>query len=131
MIEEEDRLPDWAYMDEELDAFAKKVLEGLRFGESGHLVLYHLYKNGEKTNIVMLLSVKSVLDGMGAINRLWASHNIHAEVGEYCEIESNLVGYKLNALEIVLDKFKYEGKIELPGSNKLYKYNKWFDVLIT
>jgi len=61
---------------------------------------------------------------------MWGNAGIHAEIGEFCEVSSITVGYTLNAIEIVLDKWKYEGKLTLPGANRLYKYCKWFDNLV-
>jgi hypothetical protein len=130
LIEEIDRLPDWAYTDSELDAMAAKILKGQKYGECGHLVMYHLYKDGVNTGVVMLLSVESISDGLHALNRLWGQYGIYGEIGEFREIESVTAAYELNTLQIVLNKYKYEGKIEALGSDKLYKYKPWFNELI-
>ena len=130
MVEELDRLPDWAYTDSELDTMAEDVVNKDDLAMPGHITLYHMYKDGVNTGIVMLLAVDSVSDGLHAINRLWGEHGMYAEVGEFNEKEDYAVMYKLKALELVLNKYKYNGKIVCAGSDKLYRYQKWFDELI-
>ena len=130
MYEENDRLPDWAFTEIELDEMAEKVLESTDLKMVGHLVMYHMYKDEVNTGVVMLLAVDSISDGLHAINRYWGQHGMYAEIGEFIEKEDPAVMYRLKALEIALDKFKYEGKIKCPGNGKLYRYKKWFDELL-
>lgn len=125
-----DRLPDWAYTDEELDNMAIELLENRSLSGAKHIAIYHLQKDGVDTGITMILAVESISDGLHAINRIWGPYNMSAEVGEFTEIESQCAGHRLRALEIVLDKFKYEGRIRCPGSDKLYRYQKWFSEII-
>ena len=71
MIEQEDRLPDAFWSQEELWQMAIDVLEPDRYSEEPmHIVLYHLYKNGVDTGLVLITAVQSVLDGQNAIDRL-------------------------------------------------------------
>lgn len=130
MIEEIDRLPDWAYTEDELDEMAEDILENRNLQLSGYLVLYKMYKDGVDTGIVMLLAVESISDGLHAINRLWGQYGMYVEIEEFSEDEDNSVMYKLNALSIVLDKYRYIGKIKCAGSNKLYRYNSWMQNLL-
>lgn len=130
MVDEIDKLPDWAYTESELDQMAEDILENINLQLSGHLVMYKMYKDGVGTGVVMLLAVESISDGLHAINRLWGQYGMHAEIGEFTEDEDNAMMYRLNALEIVLDKYRYVGKIKCAGSNKLYRYNRWMNNLL-
>ena len=130
MYKMDERLPDWAYTENELDEMALGRLENTKMRMAGHLVMYHMYKDGVDTGIVMLLAVDSISDGLHAINRYWGQHGMYAEIGEFGEEEDPAVIYKFKALEIVLEKFKYEGKIKCPGSEKLYRYREWFGELV-
>ena len=125
-----DRLPEWAFTPNELDEMAIEILECENLGMSGHLVMYPIYKSGKDTGIVMLLAVESISDGLHAINRIWGQYDMHAEIGEFIEEEDPTVIYRLRALELVLHKFQYKGKIRCTGSNRLYRYQKWFDKLL-
>lgn len=130
MIEQDDRLPDAFWSQQELRQMAIDVLEPDRYSEeSRHIVLYHLYKNGVDTGLVLITAVESVLDGQDAINRLWAEVGITAIVGEYSD-ESMLSQVRLEAMYLLLQKYRYEGKLKLPGYNKVFKYQQWFPYLI-
>ena len=113
MIEQEDRLPDAFWSQEELRQRAIDVLEPDRYSEEPmHIVLYHLYKNGVDTGLVLITAVESVLDGQNAIDRLWAEVGITATVGEYSE-ESVLNQVRVEAMYLLLQKYRYEGKLKL------------------
>lgn len=130
MIEQYDRLPDAFWSQQELRQMAIDVLEPDRYSEeSRHIVLYHLYKNGVDTGLVMILAVQSVMDAQEAVDRLWAGAGITAVVGEYSE-ESYLNQQKVEALYLVLHKYKYDGKQKLPGSDNVYMYEPWMEKLI-
>ena len=130
MIEQEDRLPDAFWSQEELRQMAVAVLEPNRYSEEPrHIVLYHLYKNGADTGLVLIAAVPSVLDGQNAIDRLWAEVGINTLIGEYNE-ESVLNQIKVEALYLLLQKYKYEGKVKLVGHQKVFKYQEWFVQLI-
>ena len=71
MIEQVDRLPDWAHTEQELNQLDKLVIEPNRYDTtSKHICWYHLYKDGVNTGKAMLLAVKSVVDGWEAINKI-------------------------------------------------------------
>ena len=130
MIESVDRLPDEFWSQEELRQIAAAVLEPNRYSEEPrHIVLYHLYKNGVDTGLVLITAVESVLDGQDAIDRLWAEVGITAIVGEYSD-ESVLSQVRLDAMHMLLQKYKYEGKLKLVGHDKVFKYQQWFPNLI-
>ena len=130
MIESVDRLPDEFWSQEELRQIAAAVLEPNRYSEEPrHIVLYHLYKRGIDTGLVLIIAVESVLDGQDAIDRLWAEVGITAIVGEYSD-ESVLSQVRLDAMYMLLQKYKYEGKLKLVGHDKVFKYQQWFPNLI-
>ena len=130
MIESVDRLPDEFWSQEELRQMAADVLEPDRYSEEPrHIVLYHLYKSGVDTGLVLITAVESVLDGQNAIDRLWAEVGITAIVGEYSD-ESVLSQVRLDAMHMLLQKYKYEGKLKLVGHDKVFKYQQWFPNLI-
>ena len=130
MIEQEDRLPDAFWSQEELRQMAIDVLEPDRYSEEPmHIVLYHLYKNGTDTGLVLITVVESVLDGQDAINLLWAEVGITAVVGEYSD-ESVMSHIKADAMYMLLQKYRYVGKLKLVGYNKVFRYQEWFANLV-
>ena len=79
MIEQEDRLPDAFWSETELSQMAIAMLEPDRYSEElRHIVMYHLYKNGADTGLVLIAAVPSVLDGQNAIDKLWTEVGITA-----------------------------------------------------
>lgn len=130
MIEQDDRLPDAFWSETELSQMAVNVLEPDRYSEEPrHIVLYHLYKSGVDTGLVLITAVQSVLDGQNAIDKLWTEVGITAIVGEYSE-ESVLSQVRLEAMYLLLQKYRYEGKLKLVGHDKVFKYQQWFPHLI-
>lgn len=130
MMEQEDRLPDAFWSDNELRQMAIDSLESNRYGEEPtNIVLYHLYKDGKDTGLVLITAVKSVLDGQDAINRLWAEVGITAELGEFTD-ESPLNQIRVEAMHLLLQSHRYIGKMRLPGHDKVHVYQPWFDKLV-
>lgn len=130
MIEQDDRLPDAFWSETELRQMAVAILEPDRYSEEPrHIVLYHLYKSGVDTGLVLITAVQSVLDGQNAIDKLWTEVGITAIVGEYSE-ESVLSQVRLEAMYLLLQKYRYEGKLKLVGHDKVFKYQQWFPNLI-
>lgn len=131
MIErDEDRLADWAYNDEEMRDMAVDNLETAKYCEDPtNIVFYHLLKDGAQTGLVLIAAVKSVIDGQEAIDRLWAEVGITSIVGE-CTEESYLNQVKVEAIHMVLQKYKYVGKIKLPGADKVFMYQNWMAKII-
>ena len=130
MIEQEDRLPDAFWSQEELRQMAVAVLEPNMYSEEPrHIVLYHLYKSGVDTGLVLITAVQSVLDGQNAIDKLWTEVGITAIVGEYSD-ESILNQVRVEAMYLLLQKYRYEGKLKLVGHDKVFKYQQWFPCLI-
>lgn len=130
MMENVDRLPDEFWSKDEMHQMVVDILEPNRFSqEPAHIVLYHLYKNGTNTGLVLITVVESVLDGQDAINMLWADVGITAVVGEYSD-ESTMSHVKVDAMYMVLQKYKYVGKLKLVGHHKVFKYQEWFNNLV-
>ena len=130
MMEQVDRLPDGFWNEQELRQRAIAVLEPDKYSEEPtNIVLYHLQKDGADTGLVMITAVTSVIDGQDAINTLWADVGITALVGEYSE-ESPLSQVRVEAMYMLLQKYKYIGRTKLPGYNKVFKYREWFVNLI-
>lgn len=130
MVEETDRLSDDFWTEEELTQMALDSIELDKYSEEPtHIVFYHLYKDGKKTGLVLISAVYSVIDGQNAIDKLWAEAGITAIVGEYSE-ESVLNQVKLEAIYLVLQKYKYKGKNKLPGAEKVFEYQEWLGNLI-
>ena len=130
MIERTDELPEAFWTENELNQMAIDAIEIDRFVEEPtNLVFYHLFKNNANTGLVIILAVKSVLDGQEAIDRFWAPFGLTSIVGEYND-ESYLNKQRAEALYLLLSKYKYEGKQKLPCSDKVYKYEPWMGKLI-
>ena len=130
MMEQEDRLPDAFWSEQELRQMAIDVLESNRYSkEPTSIVLYKLHKDGKDTGLVLLTAVRSVIDGQYAINRLWAEVGITAELVEFTD-ESPLNQIRVEAMHLLLQKYRYIGKNKLPGHDKVYKYCSWFDQLV-
>lgn len=130
MIEPTDRLCDSFWTENELYQMAIDAIELEKYKEEQtHIVLYHLLKDGVQTGLVMILAVKSVIDGQEAIDKLWKELGITSIVGEYND-ESYTNKQKVEAMYLLLQKYKYEGKQKLPGSENVFKYEKWMGNLI-
>ncbi len=130
MLEADDtRGPNWFYTDSELDVLYKKIIEDSDYTKPKHIVMYSLWLEGVGTGVVMMLAVESVADGLTALNWFLGAHNMHAEVLVHSG-ESIGNCYKIDAMKIVLAKFKYIGKLEFTGDTKLYLYHKWMSKLI-
>jgi hypothetical protein len=129
MIEAIDRLSDEWFSDSELEALHKAVLTNQEYSKSKHIVLYGIHLEGVPTGIATMLAVESIADGLTALNWFLGSLNMHATLVAHSE-ESIVNGYKIDALRVVLDKFKYVSKLEFHGADKLYIYHKWMDQLI-
>lgn len=130
MMENEDMLPEWAYSEKELNQMALQNIEPEKYSEEPtNIVFYHLLKNGVDTGLVLISAVPGVIAGQEAINRLWSEVEITAIVGEYSD-ESPLNKVKEEAIHMLLQKYRYKGKIALPGSKKVFVYEEWMTKLI-
>lgn len=127
----EDRLPDEFWTENELyKMMLGKLVLPKYYEEPTHIAVYHLYKNGVNTGLVMILAVEYLIDAQEAIDKLWKPAGIVSILGKYSDKPSVLNQIRCEALYMVLDKYKYSGKTELPGSDKVYRYESWMDNLI-
>jgi hypothetical protein len=123
--DDEWRLPEWAYTETEMHDMAVANLEIEKYSEDPtNIVFYHLFKEGVNTGLVLIAAVKSVIDGQEAIDRLWAEVGITAIVGE-CNEELHMNQTRVDAMHLLLQKYKYAGKLKLPGADKVFVYQKW------
>lgn len=130
MVEEMDRLPDWAFTETELDDMAKDVLEPANTVGLKHLALYELYKDEKATGILMILATESISDGLHAINRVWGEIGLYAEIWEFNETPSERSAIKLTQLLLGLENIQYVPKVRLAGwKNMIYK-KEWVKELI-
>ena len=130
MIEPLDGLPDWAFTEEELYSLAVGVVLPERQDKTPkHICWYHLMKDGQETRIAMLLVVESITDGQDAINKICAPLGLNVTIGEFGE-ESVLNGLKAEAMCWALENFRYKGKAEFPGSDKVFYHQSWMDQLL-
>lgn len=130
MYDSIDNLPPEFWTETELDQMALEAIEVDKYTEQKtNIVFLHLFKDLKRTGLVMILAVQSVMDAQEAVDRLWAGAGITAVVGEYSE-ESYLNQQKVEALYLVLHKYKYAGKQKLPGSDNVYMYEPWMEKLI-
>ena len=125
-----DRLPDWGYTEQELNTMAEDIINPPRYcTDSKCICWYHLMKDGEWTGKSMVLAVESVVDGIDAVNRMVNQYGLSVVPGEYGK-ESVLNNWKIDAIHMVLDRYKYVGKIKFAGSDKIYSYEDWMIKLI-
>lgn len=130
MIENIDRLNDDFWSKNELDQMALEAIEVDKYAEQKtNIVFLHLFKDLTRTGLVMILAVQSVMDAQEAVDRLWAGTGITAVVGEYND-ESYTNKQKVEAIYLLLNKYKYVGKLKLPGSENVFKYEQWMGKLI-
>lgn len=130
MIEEIDRLPDWAYTEEELDNLAIELIEPSSKDGEKHVALYEMYKDGKSTGIVMLLATESISDGLHAINRIWGGLGLYAEIWEFNEKANKRACDKVEDLLNGLENIKYKPKKRLVGWNKMLQKREWLKELI-
>ena len=122
MIERVDRLSDAFYIEDELNAMAKLVINPSRYDTtSKHIVWYHLYKDGVNTGKAILLAVESVVDGWEAVNKMVNPVGLEAQIGWYGE-ESVHNQAKVEMLYKVLEKWNYVGQLEFVGNDKVFTY---------
>ena len=125
MINQIDRLPDWAFTGDELEQMAVDVINPSRYDKtSKHICWYQLYKDGVYTGKAMLLAVESVVDGWEAINKVVADVGLEAQIGWYGD-ESVHNQTKVEMIYQVLEKWNYVGQAKFTGSDKIFSYEEW------
>ena len=130
MYEQVDRLPDWAFVDEELELIAEDVINPDRYSKkSKHIVWYPIYKDNVYTGKAVLLAVESVVDGLEALNKVMEPVGLEVQIGWYGD-ESVHNNIKIEMLYQVLEKWNYVGDIKFTGSDKVFTYEEWMAKLV-
>lgn len=130
MIDSADRLPDWAWTEEQIIASAIEVVNENKHRETPvHLCWYHLMKDGIPTGKAVLLAVESILDGSEAINKLCLEYDITCVIGEYGK-ETIANNWRIDAVREALYKFAYVGSIAPEIKHKVYSYETWMARLV-
>lgn len=94
------------------------------------IATYRVYNNDGFTGKIVITATDSPVDTQEALQNLWADTGLTIQIGEFSE---EMYGWqeKMNALQIVLDKYQYIPKFtDVPGVDRVYNYRKWMDELI-
>jgi len=130
MVEEIDRLPEWAYTEEELDNLAIELIEPSNKEGEKHVAMYEMYKDDKGTGIVMMLATESISDGLHAINRIWGELGLYAEIWEFNEEPTKRACDKVEDLLNGLENIKYTPKKRLAGCKNMLQKREWLKELI-
>lgn len=130
MIGSVDRLPDWAWTEEQMNDMYEDIINPNRYDvKPKHICWYHLYKDDEYTGKAMVLAVESIVDGLDAVNSVVQDAGLTAQIGEFGN-ESILSNQVIHAIYMVLGKFTYEPKVKFSGSDKIFSYEPWMARLL-
>jgi hypothetical protein len=125
MYEAIDNLPDDFYNEQELMLMAEAIVNPPKYcTNSKHLCWFHLMKDGGWTGKSMVLAVESIVDGIDAVNRMVKPHGLSATLGEH-GTDNVLNNWKIDAVHLVLDKYRYTSKIKFVGDDRVYNYEDW------
>ena len=131
MVNDYDRLPDWAFTEEELIQEAVSIITIDKFCDKPtYLCWYDMLHNYMPTGISMLLAVESIVGGQQAINRICSQYNITAAIGVYSDTASVYNNMLIEQIHTVLHKYKYNSTQKFVGSDKLFLYQPWMAKLI-
>lgn len=133
MIDE--RLPDWAYTEYELQELDQELLDGKyeynSIPEEGMVVILSIWSKNGNTGKVMIVESTDVIETMNALNRRWADTGLRF----------NIVGYSgmtygskvlVDAIRTVLLPYKYETKFPTYIlARYVYRYEPWMLNLIS
>lgn len=131
----DDRLPDWAYTEYELQELDQELLDGKyeynSIPEKGMVVILSIWGKNGNTGKVMIVESADVIETMNALNRRWADTGLRF----------NIVGYSgmtygskvlVDAIRTVLLPYKYETKFPTYIlARYVYRYEPWMLNLIS
>lgn len=131
----DDRLPDWAYTEYELQGLDQELLDGKyeynSIPEEGMVVILSICSKNGNTGKVMIVESTDVIETMNALNRRWADTGLRF----------NIVGYSgmtygskvlVDAIRTVLLPYKYETKFPTYIlARYVYRYEPWMLNLIS
>lgn len=131
----DDRLPDWAYTEYELQELDQELLDGKyeynSIPEKGMAVILSIWGKNGNTGKVMIVESADVIETMNALNRRWADTGLRF----------NIVGYSgmtygskvlVDAIRTVLLPYRYETKFPTYIlARYVYRYEPWMLNLIS
>lgn len=131
----DDRLPDWAYTEYELQELDQELLDGKyeynSIPEEGMIVILSIWSKNGNTGKVMIVESTDVIETMNALNRRWVDTGLRF----------NIVGYSgmtygskvlVDAIRTVLLPYKYETKFPTYIlARYVYRYEPWMLNLIS
>ena len=131
----DDRLPDWAYTEYELQELDQELLDGKyeynSIPEEGMIVILSIWSKNGNTGKVMIVESTNVIETMNALNRRWADTGLRF----------NIVGYSgmtygskvlVDAIRTVLLPYRYETKFPTYIlARYVYRYEPWMLNLIS
>jgi hypothetical protein len=131
----DDRLPDWAYTEYELQELDQELLDGKyeynSIPEEGMIVILSIWSKNGNTGKVMIVESTDVIETMNALNRRWADTGLRF----------NIVGYSgmtygskvlVDAIRTVLLPYRYETKFPTYIlARYVYRYEPWMLNLIS
>lgn len=131
----DDRLPDWAYTEYELQELDQELLDGKyeynSIPEEGMVVILSIWGKNGNTGKVMIVESTDVIETMNALNRRWVDTGLRF----------NIVGYSgmtygskvlVDAIRTVLLPYRYETKFPTYIlARYVYRYEPWMLNLIS
>ena len=131
----DDKLPDWAYTEHELQELDQELLDGKyeynSIPEEGMVVILSIWSKNGNTGKVMIVESTDVVETMNALNRRWADTGLRF----------NIVGYSgmtygskvlVDAIRTVLLPYRYETKFPTYIlARYVYRYEPWMLNLIS
>src|SRR5574344_1390694 len=131
----DDRLPDWAYTEYELQELDRELLDGKyeynSIPEEGMVVILSIWSKNGNTGKVMIVESPDVIETMNALNRMWVDTGLRF----------NIVGYSgmtygskvlVDAIRTVLLPDRYETKFPTYIlARYVYRYEPWMLNLIS
>lgn len=131
----DNRLPDWAYTERELQEIDQELLDGKyeynSIPEEGMVVILSIWSKNGNTGKVMIVESTDVIETMNALNRMWAD----------TKLRFNIVGYSgmtygskvlVDAIRTVLLPYRYETKFPTYIlARYVYRYEPWMLNLIS
>lgn len=131
----DNRLPDWAYTEYELQELDQELLDGKyeynSIPEEGMVVILSIWSKNGNTGKVMIVESTDVIETMNALNRRWADTGLRF----------NIVGYSgmtygskvlVDAMRTVLLPYRYETKFPTYIlARYVYRYEPWMLNLIS
>lgn len=123
-----DRLPDSMLLDKEVIEHDEKVLEYNRYSKEDPIkkciCAYPMYVDGSDTKIVVIVNTDNMDIMHKALCRDWSDTKATIALPHMGELEwSN--DEKLNALYVVLEKYRFHSNKKTKTSDRLYKWKNW------